>query len=217
MNQIDLNELERQIFRSTFDDGLIDIFIGVILSQFAITPLLTDLGWGDFWSSAVFAPVFVIILGGILLLKKYLIIPRLGAVKLAPKRKSRLKLLLLSVNILLIIGIIAGIFFFKFSSKLHIWMAPAFFCLMLLCGFSVAAYLLNLTRFYIYGVLNGAAVIAGELLFRYAGVFHHGFPKVFGVTSSIMIIIGIVLFARFLQRYPKSNPDLTNQGDVYAS
>ncbi|MFH1941178.1 MAG: hypothetical protein ABIL68_03660, partial [bacterium] len=57
---LDLKALEKKTFRSTFEDGLWDIFIGLIFLQFAVAPLLNDLGLGDFWSSFVFLPVYLI-------------------------------------------------------------------------------------------------------------------------------------------------------------
>jgi hypothetical protein len=209
---MNLKELERKAFRSTFQDGLWDIFIGFLFTQFAIAPILSERGWGDFWSSAALFPIYMIVLAVVMLLKKYVVTPRLGVVQFSKKRKSKFKKLILMTNIILVIGIIAGVFFVDLSNLNIKWLFPATFCLMLLIGFSVTGYLLDLTRFYLYGAMSCLAVVVGELLYRFAGAVHHGFPVAFGVTSSIMIIVGIVLLIKFIRKYPKPGEDLNLEG-----
>jgi len=209
---IDLKKLEKKAYKSTFQDGLWDIFIGFLFTQFAIAPFLSERGLGDFWSSAVFFPIYMIILAGVMLLKKYVVAPRIGMVQFSKKRKSKLKKLILMTNIFLVIGIIAGVFFVDLSNLNIKWLFPVSFSLILLIGFSVAANLLDMTRFYIYGAMNSLAVVAGELLYHFYGVSHHGFPLVFGITSSLMILVGIVLLINFIRKYPKPSEDLNVAG-----
>ncbi|MCJ7813777.1 hypothetical protein MUP95_10735 [bacterium] len=60
---LNLKELEKKAFRSYFEDGLWDIFVGIILLQFFVIPLyISDLGLGDFWSAVIFLPVYMIAL-----------------------------------------------------------------------------------------------------------------------------------------------------------
>lgn len=217
MNRFDLNELERKAFRSVFQDGLWDIFIGFLFTQFAIAPFLSERGLSDFWSSAALFPIYMIVLAGVMVLKKYVVAPRLGMVQFSKKRKSKFKRLILMTNIILVIGIIAAVFFVDLSNLNIKWLFPATFSLMLLIGFSIAAYMLDLVRFYIYGAMNSLAVVVGELLYKFAGASHHGFPVAFGVTSSIMILVGIVLLVNFLSKYPKPGGDSNREGEKYGS
>ena len=60
MEQIDLVEAERQTFRAATDTGLWDIMIAAVLSMLAIGPYLSR-SMGDFWSAAVFLPVFSVL------------------------------------------------------------------------------------------------------------------------------------------------------------
>ena len=212
VTNINLKELERRAFRSTFQDGLWDIFIGFLFTQFAIAPFLSDCGLGDFWSSVVLFPIYMIVLVVVMLLKKYFVAPRLGMVQFSKKRKSKLRILILMMNIILVIGIIAAMFFVDLSNLNIQWLFPATFSLILLMGFSVTAYFLDLTRFYIYGAMNSMAVVVGELLYQFAGAVHHGFPVAFGVTSSIMIIVGGLFFAKFIRKYPKTADDVNLEG-----
>jgi hypothetical protein len=209
VTNINLKELERKAFRSVFQDGLWDIFIGFLFTQFVIALFLSERGLGDFWSSAVLFPIYLIVLVGVILLKKYVVAPRLGLVQFSKERKSKFKRLILMTNVILVLGIIAAVFFIDLSNLQIKWLVPATFSLMLLIGFSVVAYLLDLARFYIYGAMNGLAVVVGELLYQFAAASNHGLPVVFGATSSLMIIIGIVLLVNFLRKYPKPPKDLT--------
>lgn len=212
VTNINLKELERRAFRSTFQDGLWDIFIGFLFTQFAIAPILSARGLGDFWSSAILFPIYMIVLVVVMLLKKYVVTPRLGIVQFSKNRKSKLRIVILMMNIILVIGIIAAVFFVDLSCLNIQWLFPATFSLILLIGFSAAAYFLDLIRFYIYGAMNSLAVVVGELLYQFAGAVHHGFPIAFGITSSIMIIVGTVLFVEFVKKYPKTGEDVNLEG-----
>jgi hypothetical protein len=79
-NRISLKETERKVFKSAFQDGLVDISIGSVILMFAIAPFLSPY-LGDFWSSAVFLPFWGIVFSGIWLIRKYIVRPRAGTVK----------------------------------------------------------------------------------------------------------------------------------------
>jgi hypothetical protein len=69
-------------------------------------------------------------------------------------------------------------------------------------GFSLAAYFLDYPRLYLYGLLIRVAPIVGEWLYRNYGVAHYGFPLVFGFVSGLIIVIGLLTFARLLKNNP---------------
>ncbi len=202
-NKIDLKEIEKKAFRFTFQDGLFDILIGIFLSMFAIAPLLTDL-LGDFWSSFVFLPVNLLCLFLFRTAKKKITMPRIGMIKFGGERKTKMVKLSLFFSFLLVIGIIAGQLFWFFSQKeLVRWTAPAFLILLMLSSFSVTGYFLNIRRLFIYGIMIALLVPIGEILFWRGIVTHHGYPLVFGISCSTMIITGIILLIRFVRKYPR--------------
>jgi hypothetical protein len=198
---ISLKEAERKVFTSTFRDGLWDIFIGCVILQFAVGPLLTDLGLGDFWSSVVFLPFYLLAYLGLWAGKKFIVAPRIGLVTYHRTRKARLRKVTVISLIILVIGVIVGLLAFNMSN-LSEWIFPAILSAVMLGGFSLAAYFLDFTRLYVYGVLVSLSPLVGELLFRYAGAAHHGYPIVFGVSGGLMILTGLFLFIRFLRDYP---------------
>lgn len=200
-HQISLKDAECRAFRSTFADGLWDILIGCFPLQFAIAPLLS-VSMGDFWSSAVFLPVWGVAYLIIWLVRKNVIAPRIGEVEFGPARKTKLKrltVLLLVINVIaFILGIIAA---FVFRS-LPLGSPNTVLGLILLIGFSSAAYFLDFPRLYVYGLLSALGTPIGEWLYQNMGVSHHGYPLVFGTLAGVMILTGLVTFVRFLANNP---------------
>ena len=200
--RISLKDIERKVFQSTFADGLWDVLLGCWFPlQLAIAPLLSR-SMGDFWSSAAFLPfwgaIYLVIRG----IRKKVVFPRIGRVELGTVRKSRLKrfsLALLIVNVIaLILGLIAAL---RFRS-LPVGGPPFVLGLILLIGFSAAAYFLDFPRLYVYGLLGALAPLIGEWLYQNRGASHHGFPIVFGTLAGVMILTGLVTFIRFMQNNP---------------
>lgn len=199
--QISLKEAERKVFRATYNDGLWDIFLGCFFLMFVIAPFLSY-SLGDFWSSAVFIPFLGLVYLVIWLLRKYVVTPRVGVVKFGRARKTKLlkfTVVMLVVNIIaFILGSIAALSFGRIPGQMYTFI----FGLILLIGFSIAAYFLDFNRLYIYGLLLGLSPLAGEWLWAQGYAAHHGFPLTFGITTGIMIIVGLVVFIRLLRDNP---------------
>ena len=87
--QISLKEAETKAFRTKTDDGLWDVLLGCFFLMFAIAPLLST-HLGDFWSSVVFLPFWGLVYLTILLVRKYVVTPRVGVVNFGQRRKTRL-------------------------------------------------------------------------------------------------------------------------------
>jgi hypothetical protein len=62
----------------------------------------------------------------------------------------------------------------------------------LLVGFSLAAYFLNIPRYYVYGLLLAVAPFVGERLYRGGHASHHGFPVVFGGAAALITAVGLI-------------------------
>ena len=206
--QISLKDAERKVFQSTFADGLWDVLLGCWFPlQFAIAPFLSR-SMGDFWSSAVFLPFWGAVYLVIWLVRKKVVKPRIGMVEFGSVRKSRLmkfNLVLLIVNVIaFIIGLIAALRFSGLSGGSY----PFVLGLILLIGFSAAAYFLDFPRLYVYGLLSVLAPLIGEWLYRNVGASHHGFPIVFGILAGVMILTGLVTFVRFMQNNPLPAGDM---------
>lgn len=199
--QIDLKEAEKQVFHFQFTDGLWDILLGCIILLFAVAPLLSD-RLGDFWSSMIFLPFWALVYFVIRLVRKRLVTPRLGSVKYGPAGKDRLRrfsLVMLVLNaIVLILGIIAFVNLQKTQGNLYSFILG----FLLLGGFSLAAFVLSFNRLYFYALLAGISPLIGAWLWAKGLAAHHGFPIMFGVTAIMMILVGAVVFVRFLHDNP---------------
>ena len=199
--KISLKEAERKAFRTTFNDGLVDIFLGCFLLMFVIGLYLSD-SLGDFWSSAVFLPFLALVYLAIWLIRRYVVTPRVGMVKFGQARKAKLAkftVVMLVINVVaLILGTVAALSFGSVPGQ----MISILFGLILLMGFSIAAYFLDFNRLYIYGLLVGLSPLIGEWLWTHGYATHHGFPITFGTSSGIMIFVGLAVFIRLLHNNP---------------
>lgn len=200
--QIDLKQLERKVWTSFYEDGLGDIFLGCIVLMFALAPFLSR-RLGDFWSSAVFIPFWAIVYLLLVLLRKYVVIPRIGVVRFGRARKKRLIKFNIVMLVVLSIGLTLGIVSFR-GSTTQAWVHNLRFIAIVLICFGFAAYYLGFVRLYIYGILVALCIPIGEWLYSHAGIPHHGFPVTFGITAGIIIITGFILFLRFLRKNPRS-------------
>jgi vacuolar-type H+-ATPase subunit I/STV1 len=199
--QISLIEAERKAFRTSYNDGLWDIFLGCYFLMFVIALYLSR-SLGDFWSSTIFLPFLGLVYLGIRLIRKHVVTPRIGVVKFGLPRKTRLAkftVVMLVVNVsAFILGIFAAVSFGKVPGQI----ISIIFGMILLMGFSIAAYFLDFNRLYIYGLLVGFSPLIGEWLWSQGYATHHGFPITFGISSGIMILVGLTVFVRLLRDNP---------------
>jgi hypothetical protein len=205
--RVSLKEAERRAFTSAFQDGLWDIFIGCVLLVFAVAPVLSD-RMGDVKSTAVFV-LFLGLAGLVLgLVKKSVVMPRVGVVRFGLARKAKLKRLyrmMLAVNVGMLV---LGAYGIAASNSVASWPTSGFFAPVVLVGFGTAAYFLDFRRLYAYGVLIAASPLVGELLHRYFDAPHSGIPIAFGVAATITVLVGLAIFARMLRdsHAPGSGP-----------
>jgi hypothetical protein len=211
---MDLKQLERKAFRSTFQDGLWDIFLGLLLLNVGGSTLLGGSGMSPLW-----AMVGLTAFAGLVLLlfwagKKFITTPRIGQVEFGPQRKSKLK----RVRGVLFLSVLMGLLMFlwglgAWSGRLPYLLAelpiPAYvWAVQCLVVFSVAAYFMDVTRFYLYGVLYALPFPLGVLLAHNTDLpAAYSMALTYGSAGGIMVLIGILLFIRFVRRYPKPAQD----------
>ena len=202
--KIDLKEIEKKTWRSTLEDGILDIYFGISILGLGMAMTLSPVLPNPFDKFIVF---FFIGIGLAFFLsaKKFITKPRLGVVKFGYKRKGRkLKILIiLSINLIILLvlniirftnpelslefpgyldGLILGLLFIA---------TPVFF----------AAYFIQYPRFYLFGLLVGISFFLSDL-------FSIFLPEpfdtliVFSLISGIMIIMGVVSLIKFLRKYP---------------
>jgi hypothetical protein len=198
MTLTDLRQAERRAFRTAYDDGLWDVLLACVVAMLAIGPLLSE-SLGDFWSAAVFLPVWAGAYLVIWLIRRWVVAPRVGVVRFGEYRQRRLRtftLLMLAGNVVALVG---GLVCLALAPSAGL--APVIvFCLTVLVFASAAAYFLDTPRLFLYGLLLAVSFAVGEWLFREGYAAHHGFPIVFGVATIVIASVGVVRFVRLVAR-----------------
>jgi uncharacterized membrane protein len=209
-----LNEAERKVFRSGFQDGLVEIMLGCVVLMFAVGPYLSPY-LGDFWSSAIFLPFWAAAFGLLWLVKRQVVTPRIGVVEFGAWRKTRLLrfnvLMFVACTVVLILGILSALSFGAVPGWTHV----AQFSLMILIAFCVTAYFLDFSGLYLYGVLIALAPLVGEGLYVYFGVPHHGYPVTFGLTTAILVLAGLGKLIRLLRTYPLPDDGAPQEAPIH--
>ncbi len=206
---IDLKSLEKKAYRSIFDDGLWDLFIGLlILSVGVSTSIGSLLNLPEYWIAIIPAIVLNILAFLIFYLgKKFITIPRMGFVKFGPKRKSKhLKLKIFLFAFFFVNLIFAILPFTSIISNIQI--EPLLLTLFLGLGFftlpfCVIAYFLDFTRLYYYALLAGMGLFLIELLNPIIGP-PLDILLIYGTFGGVIIAIGLYCFIQFVKKYPLS-------------
>lgn len=206
--QIDIKELEKKAWKSTFQDGLWDIYFGLILLSLGFSWLGSFFGLPE--TVDVLVTLFSWDIGAMVLLilgKKYITQPRMGFVKFGPGRKKKKKQLAIFLGLNVSLTIMALIItMLGFLQQLFI---PGF-VLMLAIGlifitlpFSTIAYFLQLNRLYLYALLGGFGLFFSELLYPITGSPINDFI-IFGGVGLIITTTGLAIFIKFLNNYSTS-------------
>jgi hypothetical protein len=207
MTDHDLETLEQRTFRTVTDDGLWDVWIAAFFVMFAVAPLLSET-MGDFWSVVIFLPVWLATYLVIRVVRHRIIVPRVGTVRFGTDRRRRLRklsIVMLIVNVLAaVLGAVAYI-----GVQMD-WLDlgdgsigyPLGLGIVVLVGFSGAASMTGIARYYLYGLMLAGAPLIGEWLWRNDLTTHHGYPIVFGTASVIIFIGGMVRFMAVLRSHP---------------
>lgn len=206
MEKVNLKELEKKAYKSTFQDGLWDILFGGYLLGLAIgalAPLYPE-SFQD-----LFIPIWISTIWniGILLLfifgKKRITVPRMGFVKFGEKRKADRKklaiinLIMVVITIVVVILTAIGAFQLQIEGYMVMLLIGMFF---IAVPFSAVAFFLKFKRLYVIAIMGGLGFFFGELLSPFIGFF--GDFIVFTAFGGIIIVAGLILFIKFLKKYP---------------
>ncbi|KPJ93484.1 MAG: hypothetical protein AMS18_05615, partial [Gemmatimonas sp. SG8_17] len=154
MQDLDLRRLERRAWRSFHQDGVKDVFIGLLLMSIGITDLLGN----DF---LLLALQFSLV-AGLVLAKRLITAPRLGRVEFSPERKSKkrraLGLLALSGGLGLVLYLVfVGTGALSTWIDDRAWIMPPMLGLWVFSVFALGAYYMDFARMYWIGLVSGAA------------------------------------------------------------
>jgi hypothetical protein len=207
-DSLDLKNIEKKAFRSTYQDGLLDINMGGIILCMSFMDSTMDSEINTFLRFGLF-------IGGLLLFnavfwggKKFITIPRLGQVKFSPHRQRRG---------LIMASVLAGIVLlqvFLLVGTILLWKNPQW-----ATDLGLHTTDRDLERM-VVAVIGALFVGPSMVLIAYFSDFMRGYyiasitalavfamiwfsQPIYLVIASLLIIIpGVVLFIRFLRQHP---------------
>jgi len=201
--QINVKEIGQKTFRESQQDGLMEFVMGICLLAMS-TRLLSRILIGMF-------PIAILLFGPVLnALRKRFTYPRTGYVKLV-EDKPRDAITGIALVTLIVIALLAVAFIlFANVSDFSLWMkwVPFWAGIMLAGMFVSLAAKSATTRYYIFAVYSLIVGLALSIL-RFAQV-ETGTLLYFLAMGAFLTPFGLVLFIRFLYRYPKSTEELAN-------
>jgi hypothetical protein len=204
-----LKAVDRKIFKSYFEDGLLDMFLAAFFLTFVVVLFLSE-PLGDFWGAAMFLPFLGVVYLVLLYIRRRVVTPRIGSVKWGEMRKKKLRTwttILLVINVIfLFLGVVS--FFRPIASGYTVSIG---FSVTVLILFTAAGYMLDFGFLYVYGILIALAIPVGEWLYQNAGFSHHGFPVVFGTFSGIMFVRGLYKIITLVKETPLQVEEQTVQ------
>jgi len=205
--QINLKEIERKAFRSTYQDGLWDMYYGLVVMAMSIFVYRPATGYSP---TNIVLAMLAFFVAGLLLFagKKYITLPRMGQVKFGPMRKQKMTTLgvILGVLVLLQVALVGlttqGWLNPEASAKINDFLASrdlmdvavaAIGALIIGVSFTVMAYFTDFPRGYYIALLSSLAVFL--MIYLNQPIY----PIIIG---TLIILPGLVLFVRFLRDYP---------------
>lgn len=204
--KINLKEIERKVYTSYHQDGLIEIVIAFAVLAFDVM-LVLEMAWLG-W---IFAFTGISLYAAA---KKAFTVPRIGFVKFPQQRTKRMLLVAVVLGVLgNVLGILALIQFEGGSTPA--WLLFAIEHYMLVIGISLAAlfgmigYTLRANRMYAYSLLTLVMFVVGYFI-------HYPLHYYISLLGTLILISGVVTLVRFTRKYPlpvkDATGDLDNEG-----
>lgn len=206
----DLRTIEKKVYTSFHQDGLIDLFLGFIMLVAILSSTLDASGVADWLRMAIYLPLMVLI-GPVLYMlgKKYFSFPRMGYVKPGSKQtRARRRIVFAIINAgvmtLVILTIIlnskAGGIGSALGINAEFW-SSALVTLIIIGIFSIIALVLMTPRFFLLGLIVGLSEPLYALLRHYTDLKYIG-VLAYGIPAVLLLIVGTVVLKRFLIKYP---------------
>ena len=203
--KLNLKELERKAWRSFFDDGLWDIYLGVLLALMGVSSFMNSLELTEAMHMGIYIGLLIVVMLGFWAAKRFITVPRIGRVKFGTERRKRR----IRTSLVLFASVVFGFILFlvlggvargDISRDLP-WdvIAPAAWALNILLVFGLMGYFLEFERLYFIGLVY-AIVLPLDSILRKATELRI-VSYMFVIAGFIIVAVGVVYLIRFLRNY----------------
>jgi len=215
-NQFNLKEIERKAVRSTYQDGLLDIYLGLVVVCMSVFVFRPSGGYSPqnlFLMLAAFCMAYMLFWAG----KKFITLPRMGQVRFGAIRKQKNATLGLILGLVIlvqvaIVGLTAAgrlipalgeqVAAFFGARNVEILLVAAVGSLFVGPGMMLMAYFTDYQHGYYIAVLMSIAVFLMIYLNQPL------YPLLIG---SLIILPGLLSLAAFLRKYPLPDQDAAHE------
>ena len=206
MSTLNLRELEKKAFKSYHEDGLFELFIGILMLVRTLGNVLDN----DALRTAITVPLMVVIAPlSYVLGKKYITAPRMGYVKYGKNRMRRIELMMLSIFFILLLVAVVGFFGKAEAAGSQKFIFGAVIALVQVSIFSAIAYFLDYRRLYIVAILLGIGEPLHFVLSQYTNIAQIALYKN-GIPAIIILAMGLSACCAFVKKYPRDMKGLDN-------
>jgi hypothetical protein len=189
MQNIDLKSLERKAYMSYHQDGLWDIFLGMVLISWGISMGSAFSGLAGVWIVVLF-PLF-------LTAKRWITFPRLGYAEFSRIRQAKTRILILFTLTFLLGLLVMILLTIGGSSGLREWLRSYF---EIVFGTVVAGVLCVLAAIHLIKRLYFYAVLV-FLVFSGAHWYEFHLKYSFLAVGGIITFLGLVMLIQFMRNY----------------
>lgn len=203
---VDLNKIERAVWMRCYEDGLMEIFLGLMLLLMGSGSVFME-AYGMSERGAILLllvmalAAFVLFYAG----KRFVTFPRIGRVKFGPKGKTRIKRTTIIMSGSALVGLLA----FVLATMLHSGsitslnpdlVLPLIWVINSVVVFGLWAWVAGIPRFFLIGILFALPLPLLIGLKELADV-RIGYGA-FAIPGLLVTLMGVVILARFVRKYP---------------
>ena len=197
--ELNMKEIERQVYLSYSEDGLVDIAIGSVITTWGL--MLTQKPTG------LIGLIGLLGLGIWYIGKRLITIPRIGVIDPHPKMERRLTNLAIFLVVLGLLVFAGVVLTLSNGSSLISDFSLTIVGLVIAGGVALLAYMLNASRIYIYSIVLFASFAAGELLTRSITSFD-AFALSVIIGGGLILLSGLIVLVRFMRKYPRQQLEM---------
>lgn len=212
LSTIDLKQIERKAYRSIYQDGLWDIYLGMIVVLMSIFLYRPQSGFSPV--NIIVMVILISIANGLFWIgKKYITLPRMGQVRFGPVRQQRRKTMAIILGIIVLIQVLfvgltaIGRYYPQVGERLFgstdagLIVVAAIASLFVGLPMLFIAFMIDFPRGYYIVVMMALAVFLMILTNQPL------YPAVLGI---LIIIPGVFLLINFLKKYPLHQQEETH-------